>query len=117
MRRNARSAAGRVARRGAALSLLAGFIVWNVVFDRMVADAGRDYVAREQMYEQHRGTAVTIEGIMAPARKAAGRTATLAGLLATGLGAAVTAIVSARRRARSSVSPPPRASAGPADPR
>jgi len=117
MGRDARSSAGRVARRGAALSLLAGFIVWNVVFDRMVADAGRDYVARQHLHEQQRGPAVTIEGVMAPARKTAARTATLAGLSVTGLGAAVTAYASARRRARPAVPPPPQAPAGPADPR
>ncbi len=117
MGRDTRSTAGRAARRGAALSLLAGFIAWNVVFDRMVADAGRDYVARQHLHEQQRGPAVTIEGVMAPARKAAARTATLAGLSVTGTGAAVTAFLSVRRRARPAVSQLPQGPAGKAAPR
>lgn len=83
-----------------ALWLGAGFVVWNVVFDRLVVQASRDYVARQDRHQRGEGPPVTIDEIMAPARGAAGRAATLAGIGVTVLGLAATASVHARRMRR-----------------
>jgi hypothetical protein len=80
--------------------LAAGFIVWNSVFDRVIVDAGRDYVYRQQLFERHRGPSVTIEQIMGPARAEALRTATWWGLTVAGTGFALTVYVAARWAAR-----------------
>lgn len=109
---------GRVPRVVAGLWLAAGIIVWNLVFDRMIVNGGREYVYRQQLHERKRGPAVTIDEIMRPARGAAFRSATLASLLVMGLGAGGTACVTARRRSRRPVAPPPAsAPSGPAGPR
>ena len=91
--------------------LAAGAIVWNGVFDRMVVDAGRDYVYRQQLFQRHRGPAVTIPGIMDPARTAAARAATRSGLAVAGGGFVLTLSVAAgwaarRRRAATSAPSP-----------
>ena len=108
---------GRAARIAAGLWLAAGVVVWNLVFDRMIVDAGRDYVYRQQLHQRRRGPAVTIDEIMRPARRNAARTATLAATCAAGLGMAGTAYVIARRAHRPAAPPAASAPAGPGDPR
>ena len=91
--------------------LAAGAIVWNGVFDRMVVDAGRDYVYRQQLFQRHRGPAVTIPGIMDPARGAAARAATRSGLAVAGGGFVLTVSAAAgwaARRRRAATSAPSR---------
>jgi hypothetical protein len=95
--------------------LAAGFIVWNGVFDRMIQDAGREYVYRQQLFERNRGPSVTIEQIMSPARTQAVRTATWWGLTVAGIGFALTVCVAARwaARRRDRATSAPSSTAGP----
>ena len=91
--------------------LAAGAIVWNGVFDRMVVDAGRDYLRRQQLYQRNQGPAVTIPGIMDPARAAAAQAATRSGLAVAGGGFVLTVSVAAgwaARRRRAATSAPSR---------
>jgi uncharacterized membrane protein YbhN (UPF0104 family) len=39
--------------------------VWNVVFDAIVIQSGRDYLTLQALRQQGRGPAVTIHGVMA----------------------------------------------------
>ena len=54
-------------------------VVWNVVFDAIVIEAGRDYLTRQALHQQHRGPAVTIREVMDPGVARAARTASAAG--------------------------------------
>lgn len=89
------------------LWLIAGFAVWNVVFDRVIVQASRDYVSRQEKHQRGEGPPVTIDGIMVPARRAAGQVATLAGIGITVLGLASTACLQARRMRRAQAAPGP----------
>jgi hypothetical protein len=95
--------------------LAAGFIVWNGVFDKMIQDAGREYVYRQQLFERNRGPRVTIEQIMSPARTQAIRTSTWSGLTVAGTGFVLTLCVAARwaaRRRRRAATSAPSSTAG-----
>jgi hypothetical protein len=96
----ARRLLGRRASLLMGLWLGAGFVVWNVVFDRMVVWASRDYVSRQQQHLWNQGPAVTIDEVMIPARIAARQAATYTGAGVTVLGLAATAFVNARRKSR-----------------
>jgi hypothetical protein len=52
-------------------------VVWNVVFDAIVIDAGRDYLTRQALHQQGRGGPVTIRAVMDPGVARAARTASL----------------------------------------
>jgi hypothetical protein len=88
-------ARGRGLRRAAMLAWAAcAVVVWNVVFDAIVIQSGRDYLTRQALHQQGRGAAVTIRGVMDPGVARAARTASAAaaavgaaGLLATWLAA------------------------------
>jgi hypothetical protein len=54
-------------------------VVWNVVFDAIVIDAGRDYLTRQALHQQGRGGPVTIRAVMDPGVARAARTASLSG--------------------------------------
>jgi ABC-type Fe3+ transport system permease subunit len=55
-------------RRRAAILLWAAFavVVWNVVFDAVVIEAGRDYLTRQALHQQGQGPGVTIPSVMRP---------------------------------------------------
>jgi hypothetical protein len=55
-------------RRRAAILAWAALVVvlWNVVFDWIVIQSGRDYLTRQALHQQGRGPAVTIPGVMRP---------------------------------------------------
>ena len=55
-------------RRRAALLAWATLVVviWNVVFDWVVIEAGRDYLTQQALHQQGQGPAVTIPGVMRP---------------------------------------------------
>ena len=85
------SARRRTLARAAAVAWAAcAVVVWNVVFDAKVIEAGRDYLTRQALHQQGRGDAVTIRGVMDPGVARAARTATLSGgaVAAAGLAAA-----------------------------
>jgi ABC-type Fe3+ transport system permease subunit len=42
-------------------------VVWNVVFDAVVIQSGRDYLTRQALHQQGKGPAVTIPEVMRPA--------------------------------------------------
>ncbi len=91
-----------------------GVVAWNLVFSRIVRDAGRDYVYRQQLHERRRGPEVSISGVMQPAKVRAVRIASgvSAAIVAAGLGGTALALARRdRRRRRSSTSVP----AAPAD--
>jgi len=52
------------------------FVVWNLVFDRVIIEAGRDYVRLAVAASQEGGPYVRIEDTMRPARSRALRLAT-----------------------------------------
>jgi len=77
---------GRGLRRAALLAWAAcAFVVWNVVFDAIVIQSGREYLTRQALHQQGRGDPVTIRGVMDPGVGRAARTASAA---AAGVGAA-----------------------------
>jgi hypothetical protein len=41
-------------------------VVWNVVFDWVVIEAGRDYLTQQALHQRGGGPAVTIPGVMRP---------------------------------------------------
>jgi len=54
-------------RRAAGLAWAALVVVlWNVVFDGVVIQSGRDYLTEQALHQQGRGPAVTIPGVMRP---------------------------------------------------
>jgi hypothetical protein len=59
----------RLIRLGAALWLALGFAVWNMVFDREIKAAEGRYVRLQAEHERGRGPAVTIPGVMDPAKR------------------------------------------------
>ena len=50
------------------LWILWAFVVWNVVFDRVIIDAGRDYVRVADAAAKGGGSYARIEDTMRPAR-------------------------------------------------
>ena len=59
-------------------------VIWNVVFDRVVIQAGRDYLTQQALHQRGKGPAVTIPGVMRPG---IARAFWLASLAAGGAGA------------------------------
>ena len=53
------------------LWIVFAFVVWNVVFDRVIVQAGRDYVDLAMAAARDNGPAVKIEDTMRPARSRA----------------------------------------------
>ena len=70
-------------RAAAWLWILFAFVVWNVVFDRVIVQAGRDYVDLAAAAAKHGAPFVKIEDTMRPARSRALwlATASAAGIL------------------------------------
>ena len=67
-------------RRAAFLAWIAcAVVIWNVVFDGIVVEAGREYLTLQALGRQGRGPSVTIGDVMHPAVARAARTATIAG--------------------------------------
>jgi hypothetical protein len=90
--------AGRGMRRAALLAWAAcAVVVWNVVFDAIVIQSGREYLTRQALRQQGRGPAVTIRGVMDPGVARAARTATASGG-AIGAAGILAAWLAARRR-------------------
>jgi hypothetical protein len=73
-------------------------VIWNVVFDTAVIQAGRDYLSRQALHQQGRGPAVTIPEVMRPAVARGAVVATLSGGAVAGFGAIAIAFAAARRR-------------------
>ncbi|MCX6543820.1 MAG: hypothetical protein NTV05_05335 [Acidobacteria bacterium] len=61
------------------LWLVLGGVLWNVVFDTIVVQGGRDYLVRQQRHQRGIGPAVTIHGVMDEAVARGARTATAIG--------------------------------------
>jgi hypothetical protein len=80
-------------------------IVWNVVFDWIVIQSGRDYLTQQALHQQGRGAAVTIPGVMRPGIVRGFWTASLVagGLAAVG---AAAFWIAARQRSRRTASRP-----------
>ena len=76
-------------------------VVWNVVFDAHVIEAGRDYLTRQALHQQGRGDAVTIRGVMDPGVARAARAASLSGGAIAAAGLAATWLASRGRPGRS----------------
>ena len=95
-------------RRRAALLLWTAFavMVWNIVFDAAVVQAGREYLTRQALHQQGRGPAVTIREVMHPEVARAAKVATLSGGAVAG-GGLLAVWVAARRRRAAAL--PPRA--------
>jgi hypothetical protein len=93
-------------RRRAAILLWSLFaaVVWNVVFDAVVIETGRDYLTRQALHQEGKGPAVTIPGVMAPGVARGVRLASLCGGGVAGCGL-VGVWVAARRRRTSRLSP------------
>ena len=99
------TSAGPGMRRAALLAWAAcAVVVWNVVFDAIVIQAGREYLTLQALHQQGKGPAVTIRGVMDRGVSRAVRTATasggavgVAGILAAWLAARQQAGRSARR--------------------
>jgi hypothetical protein len=92
----------RRARRAAILAWAAfSVVVWNVVFDAIIIQAGRDYLTRQALHQQGLGPAVTIRQAMDPALTRAARVATASGVAVGGVGA-IAIWGAARRRPRRS---------------
>ncbi len=106
-----RATGGRRRRAAAAIavSLVAGVVAWNLVFDRAVESAEQRYLALARQHPM----AVTIRQVMDPAvHDAAVRASAWAGALATG--ALIAVFVATRfRRGRRPVAPPGQRAARP----
>ena len=61
-------------------------VVWNVVFDAVVIQSGRDYLTRQALHQQGKGPAVTIPEVMRPAVVRGAGLASLAGAAVALLG-------------------------------
>jgi hypothetical protein len=95
-------APGRTLRRAAVLAWSAcAFVVWNVVFDAIVIQSGRDYLTRQALHQQGRAGAVTIRDVMLPGVARAAWTATLSGCAVAAAGLSASWMASRRRLRRS----------------
>jgi hypothetical protein len=74
---------GKAGRRILRAALLAwavcAIVVWNVVFDAIVIQSGREYLTRQALHQQGQGPPVTIHEIMDAGVAKAARSATAAG--------------------------------------
>jgi hypothetical protein len=94
--------AGRRLRVAAFLAWAAfAFVIWNVVFDAGVIQAGRDYLTRQALHQQGRGPSVTIRQVMDPGVARAARDATRAGSAVGAAGVLVVWFVGRRRDGQS----------------
>jgi hypothetical protein len=84
------------ARLALALWAVLAFVVWNVVFDRMLVVAGRQYVQAAVTAANARQPFLPIDTWMPPATARAVRTATLAGGLVLFTGAVLVPLASWR---------------------
>lgn len=101
-RGRAGSVSGRTLRRAAVLAWVAfAFVVWNVVFDALVIQSGRDYLTRQALHQQGRAGAVTIRSVMVPGVARAAGTATLSGCAVAAAGLFATWLASRPRLRRS----------------
>jgi hypothetical protein len=75
-------------------------VVWNVVFDAVVIQSGRDYLTRQALHQKGEGPAVTIPQVMSPGVARGARVATLAGGAVAACGACAVGLVARRRRSR-----------------
>ena len=97
---------GPAIRRAAVLAWAAcAVVVWNVVFDAIVKQAGRDYLTLQALHQQGKAPAVTIRGVMDPGVARAAREATLAGGV-IGAAGLITAWLAGRPRQRASAGRP-----------
>lgn len=62
-------------------------VIWNVVFDWVVLESGREYLAQQALHQQGLGPAVTIPGVMRPGIARGFWLATLAAAGVTAAGA------------------------------
>jgi hypothetical protein len=81
------------------------FVVWNVVFDAVVIQSGRDYLTRQALHQKGEGPAVTIPQVMYPGVARGARVATLAGGSVAAFGACAVGLVVRRRRGRKLTAP------------
>jgi len=88
----------RRARLAAALWLVLAFLVWNVVFDRILVLAGRRYSYEATVAVRERGTYLRIDDWMQPAMAHGLWTASAVAIAIAVVG--VAAVVMASRRAR-----------------
>ena len=104
---DAAAAAGRRWRIRAALIAWAAFaaVVWNVVFDAVVIQSGRDYLTQQAVHQKGQGPAVTIPQVMYPGVARGARVATLAGGAVAACGACAVGLVARRRRGRKLAAP------------
>jgi len=88
------------ARRRAAVLLWGALavVVWNVVFDAVVIEAGRDYLTRQALHQQGQGPGVTIPDVMRPGVMRGVRLASLYGGGVAGCGLVGVWVVARRRR-------------------
>lgn len=93
-------------RRRAALLAWAAFavVVWNVVFDAFVIEAGRDYLTRQALHQQGLGPGVTVHQIMRPGVARGARIASVCGGAVAGCGV-LGVWLAARRRRGAGLSP------------
>jgi glucosamine 6-phosphate synthetase-like amidotransferase/phosphosugar isomerase protein len=76
-------------------------VVWNVVFDAIVTQSGRDYLTLQALRQQGRGPAVTIRDVMESGVARASRVATASGG-AVGAAGILVVWLTSRGRARGS---------------
>jgi hypothetical protein len=88
----------RAVRVALALWFVLAFAVWNVVFDRLVVVAGRQYVHSAVAADSGQRPPVLINDWMRPAIARAARLATVAGVAVLAGGVAAIGIVARRRR-------------------
>jgi hypothetical protein len=82
-----------------ALWIALAFVVWNVVFDRVLVVAGRQYVAAATRAARGSGPYVRVDDWMRPAVSRATRTASGAAVLILTIGVAMCAVAARRRSA------------------
>ena len=86
----------RPARVASALWLVLAFLVWNVVFDRILVLAGRRYSYAAGMAARHSSAYLRIDDWMRPAIAHGVRVASVAGLAVAVIGLTAVAIASRR---------------------
>jgi len=94
--------AGRGLPRAALLAWAAcAVVVWNVAFDAIVVQSGREYLTLQALHRQGRAPAVTIRGVMEPGVTRAAKTATVSGGAVGAAGLLVSWLAARHRRGRS----------------
>jgi hypothetical protein len=88
----------RSARVAAALWLVLAFLVWNVVFDRILVLAGRRYSYAAGMAARHSSAYLRIDDWMRPAIAHGVRVASVAALAVAAVGLLAVAFASRRQR-------------------